>query len=304
MDIWGEIKQAFKQGSIITRLIYINIAVFLTVRIVMVLFTLFKVDFQLLEWLALPSSIGVLVTRPWTLITYMFLHYNFIHILFNLLWLYWFGKIFLMYFDEKKLLGTYFIGGLAGGILYIAAYNIFPAFENIAQSGILLGASASIIAIVVASAVYAPNYSMHLFPISALFGPIKIIWIAAVSVLIYFLGITGNNAGGNIAHMGGALWGFLYISQLKKGNDFMGKFNNWLFSIESFFRKKSKMRVSYRRASTQKMTDWEYNKKKKAEKENINEILDKIGKSGYESLTKKEKEILFKMGNNRRGKPN
>ena len=304
MDIWGDIKQTFKQGSIITRLIYINIAVFLMVRIIMVIFSLFKVDLQLLQWLALPSDIATLASRPWTLITYMFLHYDFIHILFNLLWLYWFGKIFLMYFDEKKLLGTYFMGGLCGGILYIAAYNIFPAFESIAQSGILLGASASIIAIVIASAVYAPNYSVHLFPISALFGPVKIIWIAAISVLIYFIGITGTNGGGNIAHLGGAFWGFLYMSQLKKGNDFMGQFNNWLFNIEKLFKKRGKMRVTYRRNTTPKMSDWEYNKKKKAEKENINEILDKISKTGYDSLTKREKEILFKMGGSRKGKPN
>lgn len=304
MDIWGDIKQTFKRGSIVTRLIYINIAVFLAVRIVMVFLNLFNVGFSLLEWLALPSDLNILLTRPWTLITYMFLHFNFIHILFNLLWLYWFGKIFMMYFDEKKLLSTYFMGGLLGGLLYIAAYNIFPAFENIAQSGILLGASASIIAIVVSTAVYSPNYSMNIFPISALVGSVKIIWIAGISVLIYFLGITGNNAGGNIAHLGGALWGYLYVLQLKKGNDFMDKFNNWLFDFGSIFKRKNKMRVSYRRTLTQKMTDWEYNKKKKVEKESINDILDKISKSGYDSLTKKEKEILFKMGNNRKGKPN
>ncbi len=305
MDIWGEIKSTFKRGSVVTRLIYANLATFLFVRLVYVFFFLFKSDPGLIEWLALPSDISLLIYRPWTLVTYMFLHYDFIHILFNLLWLYWFGKMFLMYFDEKKLLGLYVLGGLAGGILYIAAYNLFPAFSDIAPHGMLLGASASIIAIVVATAVYAPNFRINLLLISSIFGPIKIVWIAAFSVLIYVLGITGSNAGGNIAHLGGAVWGFLYMMQLKKGKDFTAGFNNFLYDLGKRFKFKTKkrMRVTHRGNSAQRMTDWEYNKKKRAEKESINEILDKIAKSGYDSLTKREKEVLFKMGN-RKGKPN
>lgn len=303
MDIWGEIKQTFKQGSMLTRIIYVNLAVFLLLRIVMVIFTLFNVEVPLIEWLALPSDLNVLITRPWTLVTYMFLHYSFLHILFNLLWLYWFGQIFLMYFDEKKLLGTYLLGGLAGGIVYILAYNIFPAFENITQSGMLLGASASIIAIVVACAVYSPNLTVNLLLISSIFGPIKIVWIAIASIVIYFIGITGTNAGGNLAHLGGALWGYLYMMQLKKGKDISAKFNQFVYNFKNPFPRKQKMRVTYRNSSFQQMTDWEYNKKKKAEKENINVILDKIAKSGYDSLSAKEKEILFKMGNSK-GKPN
>ena len=303
MDIWEEIKSTFKHGSIITRLIYVNLAVFLTVRIAYVFFYLFKVDFNLLEWLALPSSLTELATRPWTLVTYMFLHFDFLHILFNLLWLYWFGKIFMMYFDERKLLGTYVIGGLLGGICYVLAYNSFPAFAEAGQQSILLGASASIIAIVIAAAVYAPNLSVNLLLISSFMGPIKIIWIALVSLLIYFIGISGTNAGGNIAHIGGALWGFIYMSQLKRGRDITSHFNNLLFKIGSLFKpKKRKLKVSFRNNPTQKMTDWEYNKTKKEEKEDINNILDKIGKSGYDSLNKQEKEILFRMGNNK-GKP-
>ena len=193
-------------------------------------------------------------------------------------------------------------GGLSGGVFYIIAYNVFPAFENVAAGGLLLGASASIIAIVVATAVYVPNLQLHLFPISALFGPIKIIWIALISVLIYFIGIAGTNAGGNIAHLGGALWGYLYMAQLKKGNDFMSKFNNIVFNIERLFKKKNKLKVSYRRSESQNMNDWDYNKKKKVEKDNINVILDKIAKSGYDSLSKNEKEVLFKMDG--KGKPN
>lgn len=303
MDLWNEIKQTFRNGSIITRLIYINLAVFLLVRIVLVIFTLFKQELPLLEWLALPSSISLFLSRPWTIISYMFLHYSFLHILFNLLWLYWFGQIFMMYFDAKKLLGIYFMGGITGGIFYILAYNLFPAFENMANSGMLLGASASIIAIVVASAVYAPNLRLNLLLISSIFGPIKIVWIAVASILIYFIGITGTNAGGNLAHLGGALWGFIYMSQLKKGRDITARFNNFIFDANKLFKPKKKLRVSYRKNSAQEMTDWEYNKQQRSKQENINEILDKISRSGYDSLSKKEKEILFKMGN-KNSKPN
>lgn len=303
MDIWSEIKNSFKHGSVLSRLIYINLAVFLVIRIVYVFFYLFKVDFNLLEWLSLPSDIHLLASRPWTLFTYMFLHFDFLHILLNLLWLYWFGKIFLMYFDERKLLGTYIFGGIFGGIFYMLAYNIFPAFAEIAQQRMLHGASASIIAIVIAAAIYAPNLSVNLLLISSIFGPIKIIWIAMFSLLIYFISITGSNAGGNIAHLGGAFWGFVYISQLKNNRDILSWFNNFLFRLSSLFKRKPKMRVTYRNNPAQRMTDWEYNKTKKVEKENVNEILDKIGKSGYDSLSKHEKEILFKMGNPK-GRPN
>jgi len=303
MNIWREIKNSFKHASVLSRLIYINLAVFLIIRIVYVIFYLFRLDINLLEWLALPSDIHLMALRPWTLFTYMFLHFDFLHILLNLLWLYWFGKIFLMYFDEKKLLGTYILGGIFGGLFYMAAYNLFPAFAETANSGMLLGASASIISIVIAAAIYAPNFSVNLLLISSIFGPIKIIWIALFSLVIYFISITGSNAGGNIAHLGGAFWGFVYISQLKKNRDILSLFNNFLFSLGTVYKRKPNMRISYRNNPAQRMTDWEYNKTKKSEKENINEILDKIGKSGYDSLSKHEKEFLFKMGNPK-GKPN
>lgn len=296
MNIWDEIKLTFKHGSIITRIIYVNLAVFLVVRVIYVFFYMFNVDFDLLKWLALPSSLEGLATRPWTLITYMFLHFDFLHIIFNLLWLYWFGRIFLNYFDEKKLLGTYIMGGIAGGLAYMLAYNFIPAFTG--TTSILLGASASIIAIVVACALYVPNLQLNILLISSFFGPIKIIWIALFSVALYFLGISGTNAGGNIAHLGGAFWGFIYMMQLKKGHDIIAPFNRFLSSLPSLFKRK-KMRVTYRNNAAS-MSDWEYNSRKRKEKEAMNEILDKIGKSGYESLTKREKEILFHASSKKR----
>lgn len=304
MNILDEIKSPFKSGSVITRLIYTNLFIFIFIRLLSVAFYLFKIDFPILDWLALPSDVSLLITRPWTLITYMFVHYDFLHILFNLLCLYWFGKIFLMYFDERKLLGLYFLGGIAGGIFYILAFNIFPAFNEIAKVSSLIGASASIISILIAAAIYAPNFSVNLLLISSIFGPIKLIWIAMVSVLIYIVSITGVNPGGNIAHVGGALWGLVYMSKLKKGKDITLRFNNFLYNFSNLFKRKRKLRVSHTKQSTRNMSDWEYNKSKKAERQNINEILDKIGKSGYDSLSKSEKEFLFKMGNKKNNSGN
>ena len=146
MGIADEIKESFKKGSVLTRLIYINLAVFLFVRIVNVFFVLMNQEFSLLNWLALPADFSQLAGRPWTLITYMFLHFGFLHILFNLLWLYWLGKIFLFYFDERKLLGVYLLGGISGGLFFLISYNLFPAFTEVMNFSILLGASASVIA--------------------------------------------------------------------------------------------------------------------------------------------------------------
>ncbi len=302
MNIVNEIKATFKNGSIITRLVYVNLAVFLIVRILDSVFYMMNIDPMLVEWLALPSDLATLATRPWTLFTYMFLHYEFLHILFNLLWLYWFGKIFLNYFDEMKLLSNYILGGLLGGVLYVLAYNTLPVFES--SQGILMGASAGIIAVVIATALHVPNVQVNLLLISQIFGPIKIIWIAIFSVISYIIGVKGMNAGGNVAHLGGVAWGYLFIYQLKRGKDITAWLNRFLMNLKKSYKQKSKLKVTYRRGeSTKKQTDWQYNRAKKAEKENINIILDKIRKSGYDSLTKREKEILFKMGN-KGGKPN
>ncbi len=303
MSFKSELKATFKNGSVITKLIYANLAIFIIIRLLYVLLYLFKIDFEVLEWIALPSSFTLFITRPWTIFTYMFVHYDFLHILFNLLWLYWFGKIFLMYFDERKILGLYIIGGVIGGLLYMLAFNIFPVFADISKVSRLVGASASIISIVLATAVYAPNYSVNLLLISSIFGPIKLIWIAIISLIMYVLSITGDNPGGNIAHIGGALWGIFYMIKLKNGKDISSGFNNFIYNLGDSLKRRRKLKVSYKNNHTSKMTDWDYNKNKKVEKENINEILDKIGKSGYDSLTKQEKEYLFKMGN-KKSNPN
>lgn len=289
MNIWDEIKESFREGSALTRLIYINLGVFLVIRIVNVFYFLAGSPFPFIDWLALPSDFGTLATRPWTLFTYMFLHFDFIHILFNLLWLYWMGQIFMSYFSQQKLVTVYLLGGLTGGIFYILGYNLFPAFSGFVANSRLLGASASVIAIVVALAIYVPNHIIHLMFI----GPVKMKYLALFSVLLYVIGISSTNAGGNLAHLGGAFWGLIYVVMLKRGLD-PGKGFGKLFSgIKNPFKRRPKVKITYRKPP---VDDVEYNRQKNQESTRMNQILEKISKSGYDSLTKEEKEILFRMG--------
>lgn len=291
MDIVGDIKRTFKEGSALTRLIYINIGVFLLLKIIGVFFYLSGQSIPLYQWLSVPSVTEALVQRPWTPITYMFLHQGFIHLLFNMLGLYWFGQLFLYHFEGDKLLGVYLMGGLWGAFLYIVAYNLFPAFNSV--YGLLLGASASVFAILVAIAFYDPNREIHLFFIGRF--PLK--YVAAFYILLSVIGISSTNPGGNIAHLGGAFWGWFYIYQLRKGKDMgaglVGLVNKIGEFLAGLFKHKSKMKVTYRKPPRD---DYEYNRQKHKQQDEINRILDKIAKTGYDSLTKQEKELLFKQG--------
>lgn len=288
MNLWDEIKESFREGTALTRLIYFNLGVFLLIRIANVFYFLAGAQFPFMDWLALPADFATLASRPWTLITYMFLHFDFLHILFNLLWLYWMGQIFLGYFDQGKLIAIYLLGGIFGGLFYVLGYNSFPVFAEMVTDSRLLGASASVIAIITALATHAPNHTIQLM----LIGPVKMKYIALFSVLMYVIGISSSNAGGNLAHLGGAAWGVLYVLQLRRGID-PAKGVNWLLnSLKKQFSPKPKVKVTYRKPAN----DIEYNRKKNQDQTRMNEILEKISKSGYGSLTKEEKEILFRMG--------
>jgi len=291
VDILSDIKRTFKEGSVLTRLIYINIGVFLILKIVGVFFYLAGQPFSVIQYLAVPSFTSELIHRPWTVISYMFLHENFLHLLFNMLGLYWFGLLFLYHFEGEKLLSVYLLGGLTGALFYVAAYNIFPAFES--TNALLLGASASIFAILVAISVYDPNREIRLFFIGSF--PLK--YIALFYVILSVVGISASNPGGNIAHLGGAFWGWFYIYRLRKGKDMGSGLVSFLDKIKEFFAdafsSKPKMKVSYKQPPRD---DHEYAKQEHVKQEEINHILDKIAKHGYDSLSKKEKELLFKQG--------
>jgi membrane associated rhomboid family serine protease len=290
MAIIDEIRTSFKTGSPLTRIIYINLAIFILVNLVEVFYFLLNRHTSYSSFLllfAVPADLGQLVIRPWSLITYMFLHKNFLHILFNLLWLYWFGRVFLEYLDARKLVGVYLLGGLSGAILYIAAFNLFPVFSQHLGISYALGASAAVMAIVIAIATYVPNYAMHLLFI----GRVKIIYIAIIGFLITSVFDFSINTGGKIAHIGGGLFGYLYILRYKQGRDMTRGINRLLEGIFSFFRPKPKIRVTHRRTDT----DRDYNLRKADEQKEVDRILDKIAKSGYSSLSAKEKEILFRQ---------
>jgi len=207
------------------------------------------------------------------------------------LWLYWFGTIFLHYIGQKKLVAVYLLGGISGAILYIISFNIFPAFTGMVADSSAIGASASVMAVVIAIAVYVPDYTVNLF----LLGRIKIKYMAlAIFILTSFMDFSVNS-GGKIAHIGGALFGYLYSGNLRKGRD-IGKWINLIIDrIVTLFKPKKKMKVTYKKP----VDDYDFNKQKADHQNRINAILDKISKGGYESLTKEEKDLLFRESQKR-----
>lgn len=295
--IWNGIKNSFKQGTALTRLIYINIGVFLVIKILEVFFVLAgQRGFEqlLLPYVGVPALSERLLYTPWTIITYMFTQFGFLHLLFNMLWLYWFGSIFQNTFSSQKLTGVYLLGGITGAIIYMAAYALFPAFELERYQSWAIGASASVMAIVFAVCTYHPNYKIYVF----LIGPVKLIHLAIFTAVIDLLSIPSGNAGGHIAHLGGALFGYLFTLSFRRNLDLTKGLSSLFTKLGNsrLFRKKT-MRVKYKKKVSD-MNDMEYNEYKKRKDDRINSILDKISKHGYESLTKEEKEILFKSKNN------
>jgi len=288
MSIWDDIGKTFRTGSSLTRLIYLNIAVFLIISVGSIIGYLLNnqaLSLKILNLFSVPSSVKAFILRPWTLITYMFTHKDLLHILFNMLWLYWFGTIFLEYLDQKKLVSVYLLGGITGAIVYIISFNIFPVFDQVVSESVAIGASASVLAIVVAIAVYVPDYSVNLF----LLGRIKIKWVALAIFILTSVMDFSVNSGGKLAHIGGALFGYLYTVNLRRGRDLGKGINKSIDFLAILFKPRRKMRVTYKKRTT----DYEYNKARADHQEQINKILDKISKGGYDSLTKEEKDLLF-----------
>ena len=289
MSISSEIKESFKQGSSLTKIIYINLAVFIIYNLIKAIFFLSGAPLgdALFDYLAVPAQTSSLLLRPWTIFTYMFFHQEFLHILFNLLWLYWFGIIFLEYLSQKQLVGVYIMGGLSGALLYILAFNLLPIFNNILPMAYALGASAAILAVVIAISTLKPNLSINLLFI----GAVKLKYLAIFSVILDLISIPMSNPGGHIAHLGGALFGYLYIIVGRNGIDLV-KPVVWIQNIINFKRQpRTHLKVNYKRTET----DYDYNKRKAENQATLDKILDKIAKSGYDSLSKEEKEILFRF---------
>lgn len=281
-------KDFFKQKSVLSYLLIINVGVWLTVAFANLFLWLYKSSSPnlLVNWLSLPADVQTLLHRPWTLVTYMVLHERFWHLFFNL-WMLWFGgAIFTRLLSQKQLIWTYVLGGLMGALFFVAAYNVFPVFADVKHAATVMGASASVLAILVAAATYSPDYELRLL----IFGRLKFKWLAIIFVVIDLLSISAENPGGHIAHLGGALFGFVYGLLLRKDFKLSGLFKT----------KKRKPRMEYtpyeeiHDEPQAPRSDEEYNQKKAETERDVDAILDKIAKSGYGSLTPDEKDFLFK----------
>ncbi len=281
----------------------LNILLFLIMALfrIVLTYTGSKDTYEMLKsFVMMPADPMVFLTQPWSILSYMFLHEGLFHILFNMLFLYWFGLLVNEYLGSRKLANIYILGGIAGALLYVLMYNISPYFAEVRPIARMLGASAGVYAIVVAAATIAPNTTFHLL----LLGPVKIKYIAVFYVLIAFLNSAGNNAGGELAHLGGAAMGFFYITQLGKGRDLGKGIQTIGYFFENIFSKSTKVKVSYRRKNTEPDTG-SYTKSKNSghvssrmndtTQEEIDLILDKIAAKGYDSLSKDEKRKLFEF---------
>lgn len=283
MSITRDIKTALNgvYGALI-RLLVINIVVWLLANIIISVLTLggdrFAMD-TLSDWIVLPAPLSHFLPRFWTIFTYMFVHFSGMHLLMNMLWLYFLGRIFSDLLGGARMTGAYILGGISGGILFMLVSNFIPHQSN----STLEGASAGVMAIIVAAAAYSPDYMLHFaFPRMS----VKLKWVALVSFVLFSLINLTDNTGGKVAHMGGALFGFLYGTQLRSGKNFLERFMN-VFRVN-----KSKLRVAHTRSA--RASDEIYNENKVSIKKRVDEILDKISRSGYDSLSKEEKGFLQK----------
>jgi membrane associated rhomboid family serine protease len=294
--MFDEFKSAFQRyNNAHIQLIIINVVVFLAIGVLFVTAKISGIPFlfhTVYDQFTLPSQLTEFIREPWSLFTYSFTHYynyelgdiGIFHILMNMLVFYWFGRLFVEYLGSDKLIALYILGGLSGGILYLLMYNTIPYF--VAQPSSLVGASAAVYAVVVAVATLIPNYTFFLL----FLGPVKIKYIAGFYVLISFLGSVGSNAGGNIAHLGGALIGFVYMKQLQAGVNWGGWITLTIEWFKDLFKAKPKVKVTYRKDSS---IPRKPGAKSSVTQDELDAILDKISAGGYESLSQDEKEKLF-----------
>ena len=293
-----DFKNAFKRpDNGLMKIIVINTVIFLFLLIIEVPLKLTGqydwYQFLVLQ-LSVPSHLGNFLVKPWTLFTYFFTHTGFFHWLFNMLFLYWFGRLIVEYLGNRKLVSLYVLGGIFGGLLFLLLYNIVPYFEDRVAISTMLGASAGVLAVVVGAATLVPNYTFVLF----LIGPVKIKYIAILQVFLSYINMAGANAGGEIAHLGGAAIGFLFIKQLQKGSDWGKPVWAVLDFFKGLFNRSSRIKVSHSNRSATRSaynanTGRTINVEPRADQDEIDAILDKISASGYESLSKEEKQKLF-----------
>lgn len=285
----------YRGSDVVGKFIFVNVALYvllLFIGVFSVLFNAGSLSADVLSFVELPASLGELALRPWTVFTYMFIHAGLWHILWNMFALYFFGKIFLNFYSVRHFVGIYILGGLFGALFFVLAYNLFPYFGPYLPFSRLVGASAAVLAIVVAAAVRSPQYRINLMFV----GSVKLSTFALVVVAMSFLMLSGENAGGNFAHLGGAFAGWLVADLLNKGKDLTQVVNgpiDWVSSLIVRLRtpRKKKTKFTYTRGG--RSADYEYNARKKADEAEVDRILEKVKKGGYASLSEDEKKRLF-----------
>lgn len=285
----------YRGSDVVGKFIFINVALYvllLFIGVFSVLFNAASLSADVLSFVELPASLGELALRPWTVFTYMFIHAGLWHILWNMLALYFFGRIFLNFYSVRHFVGIYILGGLFGALFFVLAYNLFPYFGPYLPFSRLVGASAAVLAVVVAAAVRSPQYRINLMFV----GSVKLSTFALVVVAMSFLMLSGGNAGGNFAHLGGAFAGWLVADMLNKGRDLTQVVNgpiDWVSSLIVRLRtpRKKKTKFTYTRGG--RSADYEYNARKKADEAEVDRILEKVKKGGYASLSEDEKKRLF-----------
>jgi membrane associated rhomboid family serine protease len=279
----------FKSNNPLNRLIAVNIGIYVLILGINILMNLFRflqgmsadgsLDSFILEWFGVSSNVTTLLTRPWTMITSLFLHLDFFHIVFNMITLWFSGKIFLYFFPVKKIYAVYLLGGVMGNILFILSFHFFPVFASVSDSSVATGASGGVLAVLIAAASKSPNYLLRFF----MLGNISLKWLAVFFLIVDIISIPRGNSGGHFAHLGGALLGFLYV--------YIPKWNQWIRL------KATKIKKPKPHPSSRPKTDEQYNAERAAYRKKVDGILDKISKSGYQSLSKEEKEFLFRTSN-------
>ena len=306
-----DLRMAFSSsGRVHIQLIIINVIVFLGLNVLIVTLDFIGQGYgkYLLLQFELPADLTQLLYRPWTLLTYAFWHRGLGHVFFNMVALYWFGQIFEEYLGGKRLLSLYILSALAGGVAFLLLYNLAPVAEwrkELPYTS-LAGASGAIYGILVGTATLLPEYTLFLF----LLGPVKIKYIALISIILSYIGLGAWNAGGNMAHLAGALMGYIFVIQLQKGNDMGAWIHNFLDWVRGIFKPKPKAKTSY--TTKEKVTVNQTKSKTNAQanhqhtnktndtpsQQEIDAILDKISANGYDSLSKEEKEKLYKASKN------
>lgn len=282
----------FASATMLMKIVVINIAVFLVLNIISIVMIFAGEEsgrFIVEQWVAMPGNFGRLARHAWTPLSYMFSQIEPLHLIFNMLWLYWFGIVFQLLSTPKRMIGLYLLGGLGGAALYLLAVNTIPYFAG--HGGLLIGSSASVIAIVTATAIMAPDYRMNLL----FLGAVSLKWIAIVTIGIDLLSVTGSNAGGHIAHLGGAAVGAIFALGLKRGHDITAPLNSLIDAIVNLFRRRPKVRPARFRASGAPSAPRPSapSAASAADQAELDKILDKIKKSGYSSLTADERARLF-----------